>query len=70
MLGRRTRRTLIEHSQFQSEAFDQPSRGLWLVQWILLVPHYIILFLVAFVPECHRDRIPRNLVHNQVSEAP
>lgn len=52
-------------------ALDQPSRGLWLVKWLLLIPHYIVLallclalvivWIVAFFSILFTARYPRPL---------
>jgi hypothetical protein len=56
---------------FGARLFDQPSRALWLVKWLLLIPHYIILFflwiafwvvtVIAFFAILFTTRYPKGL---------
>jgi Domain of unknown function (DUF4389) len=51
--------------------FDEPGRWLWLVKWLLLIPHYIVLFflwiafvvvsIVAFFAILFTTKYPRSL---------
>jgi hypothetical protein len=56
---------------FGAGLFDQPSRALWLVKWLLLIPHYIILVflwlafwivtVIAFFAILFTTRYPKGL---------
>jgi Domain of unknown function (DUF4389) len=72
MLGRRTRTGAGRTQPLSVRGFfDQPSRGLWLVKWLLLIPHYIIsVFLwlafwivtvIAFFAILFTTRYPKGL---------
>src|SRR4051812_1653888 len=57
--------------QLTGELSPQLSRGLWLVKWLLAIPHFIVLFFlwiasavvsaIAFFPILSPGRSPRGL---------
>jgi hypothetical protein len=61
---------------FRAGLFDQPSRALWLVKWLLLIPHYIILVflwlafwivtVIAFFAILFTARYPKGLFNFNV----
>jgi hypothetical protein len=63
--------TSAAYPNFRARLFDQPSRGLWLVKWLLLIPHYIILLIlwlafwivtvIAFFAILFTTRYPKGL---------